>query len=211
MDTRTNSGSRAASIGANSALLLLAVAAGAGAAYFADPDRGAKRRSSLRRKAQYALGTGGDALDRVRTDLRKRARNVAAKAKAFDVSNLPLNVTDSQLVDRVRMHISDLVADAREIAVRSKGGIVELIGSILMEERDRLLAAVRGVPGVRDVVDRMHTSFDDDNDGYERPSPFVAGTVGTALLALGLARRGRALPAAFLGAGILAKALRSRG
>ena len=190
----------------NGALMVLALAAGAGVAYFANSNRGAHGDSDLRKRAVSALDSGEDAIDRLRSEFRQRARSIAEKTRSHVSSDFP---SDAQLVERVRTHVANLVADAREIAVIARGGVIQLIGSILYEERDRLLAAVRAIPGIREVVDGLQSHLSAENgDAGRRPSrPLLAGSVGTALLALGLAKRGRAIPAAFLGAGLLAGSL----
>jgi hypothetical protein len=195
--------------GISAPLWLLAFAAGASLAYFADPDRGSDRRARVGKGATSLFRSREDSLDKIRREVRKRARGVAKTAKAIASSDFP---TDAQLVSRVRTHLENFVDDARAVAVSARGGVVELIGSILFEERDRLLAAVRAVPGVRSVVDHLHETYQEDDRlarGASAPRRIAAGTLGSALLAFGLSKRGHALPAAFVGAGLLARSFAS--
>jgi hypothetical protein len=124
----------------NRGLMLLALAAGAGIAYFADPDRGAERRAKLRDQATSALRSGRETLGQLRSDFQDRANDV-------------------------------------------DGGYADVLGgSAVRSETGRLAPAPR----------------------------FLAGSIGSALMALGLLRRGRTIPAALVGAGMLAQAVANR-
>jgi osmotically-inducible protein OsmY len=123
----------------------------AGSALFA-PGRGAARRAMLRDKLR---AVGSDlahfAAQRARY-LRGRARGVLHEARARLVSS---EVPDDILVERVRAQLGRPLSHPRAIVVLADRGCVELRGPILAQEVAALLACVRGVRGVKQVVDRL--------------------------------------------------------
>jgi osmotically-inducible protein OsmY len=59
--------------------------------------------------------------------------------------------TDNQHARRVRAAIESAVANPGEVDVRMQGGTVTLRGRVRKEERDFVLAAALGAPGVTEV------------------------------------------------------------
>jgi hypothetical protein len=60
----------------------------------------------------------------------------------------PAGVSDDILSQRVRARLGELVSRPDAIQVDVEGGVVRLSGEVLPQERDALLAALIGVPGV---------------------------------------------------------------
>ncbi|HJR63404.1 MAG TPA: SRPBCC family protein [Gemmatimonadaceae bacterium] len=120
--------------------------------YLFDPDRGKRRRHMVRDKAVRALHVSGDALDATGRDLRNRAQGAAAELRARTRKDEP---GDEVIVQRVRAELGRTVAHPSSVIATSENGIVTLSGPILAREADRLLAAVKRVRSVRDVVDQL--------------------------------------------------------
>jgi len=213
-------------------LLLLAAGGGAALTFFLDPDRGGRRRALVRDRAVAMLNDTRQAVGKVRRDTRNRAHGWTAKAESLlhhREEDAPDNRT---LTERVRARMGHLVSHPRAIEVNAHDGVVELSGPLFEFERDRLLSAIRAVPGVHEVVDQLETY--DETEAEEVPSlqggvravsprfaplalargnlaparRFLLGTLGSALVAYGLAKRDRmGLRTAMVGGGMLARSL----
>src|SRR5688572_33249947 len=70
-------------------------------------------------------------------------------------------LTDRQLARRVRAAIESAVANPGGVDVRMHGGTVTLRGRVRKEERDFVLAAALGAPGVTRVSNYLE--IDDDS------------------------------------------------
>lgn len=207
--------------------LMTLVGAGAGAAllYFLDPDRGARRRALVRDRAVSLLEDTQEGLGKVARDARNRAQGLGAKANAL--VHDPEPVDDETLVERVRSRMGRFTSHPRAITVDAMNGVVEIEGPILSHERRNVVRAIRNVPGVEDVVDRLESY--DESDRHPslqggKPAPgapfelaqrnwspaprFLVGALGSALVAYGLVRRGRpGLSTAMLGTSLIARSL----
>src|SRR5262245_62112365 len=129
-----------------------AFAAGAAVMYFADPDRGRRRRAITRDKSLAALHDVRNELDKARRDARNRAYGFLALARTL----WRHEVDNSVLVERVRSRIGRAVSHPHAITVIPEaGGRIILDGPVLEHELDYLLRAVRSVAGVREVVSRL--------------------------------------------------------
>jgi len=60
----------------------------------------------------------------------------------------PRAVSDDTLRHRVRARLSELVARPDAVQVTVENGVVRLTGEVLPQERDTLLSALIGIPGV---------------------------------------------------------------
>jgi len=83
-----------------------------------------------------ALATLAAGAYQIQTSRRRAARNA---------------LTDRQLARRVRAAIESAVANPGGVDVRMHGGTVTLRGRVRREERDFVLAAALGAPGVTEV------------------------------------------------------------
>ncbi len=176
---------------------------GAGLMYFLDPERGATRRARARDRLTHAAHRSADAMSVAKRDLSHRASGTAARLRTA----MNHRSTDSVvLVERVRAHLGRVASHPRAIDVAATAGVVRLSGPILRDEASRVLKAVRGIPGVRELVDNLdrHDAADIPvlQGGHPRAmqpeilqstwSPtirLIAGATGTALAGYGAARR----------------------
>lgn len=126
-------------------VLPVAAAAAAGALfmYYLDSASGARRRALVRDKlaaggreaAQQARKTGKHAIDRV--------KGVVAGRRSGEPES------DDQLHDRIRSRLGHVLSHPEAVHVDVAVGEVCLNGDVLENERDRLLAAVNAIPGVK--------------------------------------------------------------
>jgi uncharacterized membrane protein len=133
-------------------------AAGAGLMYFADPDRGRRRRAAVRDRFAAGWHDITNELDKAERDLSNRSHGFGAA-----VSSLwkPTEADESVLLGRVRTAIGRAVSHPHAIHARSQGqGQIVLEGPVLRHEADYLLKRVKAVPGVRDVIDRLEVHTD---------------------------------------------------
>ena len=143
-----------------------AVAAGALAMYYLDPDLGARRRALLADLVRGGLPGGERGRGRARGNLRR----VHPPA--------PLDPQEgAELRDRIQVRLGRMVSHPRAIHVGVEGGVVRLSGRVLAKECDGLLEQVRQMPGVRKVVNAM-SAHDKPQEIPLRPEPIslVAAT-----------------------------------
>jgi len=132
----------------------VALAAGALAMYYLDPEMGKRRRALVRDKMtagrhdveRYARKTATRATDQ----LKGAAATIKSRA---DKSSQPEN--DQQLAERVRSQIGRIVSNPGAVTVQAEAGKITLEGNILSSERSRLVTAVADIEGVRWVDDRL--------------------------------------------------------
>jgi BON domain len=126
--------------------------AGAGAAYFFDPETGKRRRHVARDRSLKALRhlqRGG--VKKVKL-VGGHARGIAAIGRRA-VSRNAVAVDDETVAQRIRSDaLRDLRLSTKDIDVRVEDGFATLRGSIAtIDDADRLVSRVRKVPGVKDV------------------------------------------------------------
>ena len=128
---------------------------GAGVMYLLDPDRGRRRRALIRDKVIH----GANELQELRAtaagrarDLRNRARGAVHETRARLRSEV---VDDPVLEARVRTELGRLSTHPGLIDVTADHGRVVLTGQVLAHELEALLAGVREVRGVHDLVNRL--------------------------------------------------------
>jgi hypothetical protein len=131
--------------------ILVAAAAGALATYFFDPEQGRRRRAVTRDRLASGMNRAAGAGQSLAQDLRHRTRGLAAGVRQR-TTRAP--VPDDVLAERVRAAMGHSVSHA-SIDVQVFQGEVTLRGPILETEVGALQQAVRAVPGVRGVVDRL--------------------------------------------------------
>ena len=132
--------------------------AGAGIAYFFDPQQGKRRRHVLRDRA---------------AKLGRRAARVTAKKSRFVLGHLqglvarsrqvvarPQVATDDRTVEqRIRSDVRDAGISGRDVELEVEQGIVTLVGAVPSRAvADNVVARVRKVPGVRDVSDLLRVA-----------------------------------------------------
>jgi osmotically-inducible protein OsmY len=132
--------------------ILLSALGGAALMYLLDPDQGRRRRALLRDQLVKVMNKTQDRLDDAAHNARNRAEGVAAEARQR-MQTEP--ASDETLVSRVRSAMGRAVSNAGAIEVTANQGHITLYGPILEKEVAALLAAVRAVPGVTDVENRL--------------------------------------------------------
>ena len=148
--------------GNNPLSMLIGAGIGAAIMYFLDPNRGARRRHVAYDKAGRLARRGKRELHDVGEDVKNHALG-ALREKRNAMRELPGEVGDEVLVDRVRAELGHNVESARTIEVFAENGCVTLSGSAMAHEIDRAektAKAVRGVTGVNNELVPIELSFD---------------------------------------------------
>ncbi|HSV20447.1 MAG TPA: hypothetical protein VLR71_18680 [Casimicrobiaceae bacterium] len=130
---------------------LRGAALGAAAMYLLDPDRGRRRRAIARDKLRRGATQASAFVDAARRDARHRIQALRARATRLRASEQ--EVGDLVLIERVRARVGRVVQHPHALRVGALRGRVQLSGPLLADEHARLLAAVRRVPGVREIDD----------------------------------------------------------
>lgn len=133
-------------------LFLGGLGLGAGLMYLLDPDRGARRRSLLRDKMRHTMRVEKEVVNKGVRDLGHRATGIMARLRSL---RQPEQVSDEKLVERVRARMGRSVSHAGAIEVTARDGHVTVSGPIFANEVGSLLRAVRRVPGVHSVDNRL--------------------------------------------------------
>lgn len=142
-----------------------AVAAGALAMYYLDPELGAQRRKLLADLVRSGL-PGGE-----RDGGGRATRRVYHRTTSADPQ------TDAELRDRIQARLDRMVSHPRAIQVEVDNGVVRLSGRVLAKERDGLLEQVQQMPGVQKLVNAM-TAHDHPQEFASRAQvvPLTAAT-----------------------------------
>ncbi|MGZ3418106.1 MAG: BON domain-containing protein [Polyangiales bacterium] len=149
-------------LGTIGSLTLAAFGAGAATAFFLDPRSGGRRRALAADRLVHLLHQVQRRIDDRTHDLFHRVEGAVAETRGrFD--HRPID--DDVLCERVRAKIGHTCTHPSAIEVHAKGkGIVELRGPILAAERERVLHAVRAIPGVRGIDDDLESRI--NNEGW---------------------------------------------
>jgi uncharacterized membrane protein len=198
--------------------ILYSAAAGALAMYFLDPQGGRRRRARTRDKVERARRRLRDAYDVTARDARHRVEGLQAMSR--HLLRRGECVADETLAGRVRAVLGRYCSHPHAIEVTVREGHVMLAGPILAHEVPGLLHAVKHVPGVRGVENRLEVHREPGNvsslqggvprrgqrfellqDNWSPSARLVVGTVGLGLLV----RRG--LLSRLGGAALIARAI----
>jgi uncharacterized membrane protein len=189
----------------NRGSVLTGMGLGMGLMYLLDPNRGRRRRALIRDRMTHASRLTRDAAGATGRDVAHRATGAVARLRG-GLRNP--DADDRILAERVRSQIGRVVSHPRAIEVNVAGGVIALRGAVLQSEVPQLLAAVRRVRGVGDVVNQLDEYKEAANipalqggstppgirpDFWqERWSPatrLAAGSAGATLAAMGASRR----------------------
>ncbi len=181
--------------------VLTTAAAGAGLMYLLDPAGGRRRRARVRDRLVRVAHRTGDAVGATSRDVGNRARGVVAELRS---RLAPGEVSDGVLHERVRSRIGTVIGRAAAVEAVVVDGRVTLRGPVLADDLDQLVRRVRGVPGVREVVDQLDVHDEPGGGRGRRPrsgevlellqsrwSPsarLFAGLSGAAMVVWGLRR-----------------------
>lgn len=135
---------------------LLGAAAGAAAAHFLDPDRGAARRGTVAGRTTSAARSGA-------SSAQSQARYAAGKAKgaASAVTPSPTRLEDADDVTLARKVETEIFRDPDApkgaVSVSVENGVVFLRGEVDDSAQvERLAGEARKVDGVREVQNLLH-------------------------------------------------------
>jgi uncharacterized membrane protein len=192
--------------------------------YWLDPASGRRRRGQSKDKLVHAGSELGEGVRKTAVDLAHRSRGLVADVSSTLHSAAP--VSDDILMERVRSNLGRVCSHPGAIEVSASEGCVTLGGPVLATEGRRVVTSVRGVAGVKDVVDQMthHKragTIPALQGGARRPAPrselmrenwspairFLMGGAGLGLVAL--ASRRPTDPAG-LGLGLAGAAIAAR-
>jgi gas vesicle protein len=124
------------------------LALGAGAMYIIDPQKGRSRRAWINDKVRSFVRRSGNTAYSKGRHMANRAYGAAAEARGA--------ATD--LVDRVNHAISEILQDPRVVKVMADAnGTITLVGKVVSDQIDRLIAAVNALPGVNQVINRLES------------------------------------------------------
>jgi uncharacterized membrane protein len=121
--------------------------------YLLDAQRGARRRARVRDGMAHGVAQTRKALGTSARDIRNRVAGAAAVVSRAVHAD---QADDDVIVARVRTTLGRTVSHPHAIEVSARDGSVRLTGPIPHSEVDALLRAVRGVRGVREVVNRLN-------------------------------------------------------
>ncbi|HTK94454.1 MAG TPA: hypothetical protein VL382_02355, partial [Terriglobales bacterium] len=183
-----------------------AAALGAGAMYLFDPQRGRRRRATLRDRTAATLRQVARAAGKTERDLIERMHGATAVIGEHLAPEH--EVDDPVLAARVRSLMGRIVSHPGAIEVSAEKGCILLRGLILEQEFEPLLAAISRVRGVREVRSWLRPRTDSAHQSslqggirrtrnavqrFQGPwSPalrLAAGASGAALVFYGLHRR----------------------
>jgi hypothetical protein len=131
-----------------------AMAAGALAMYYLDPELGAQRRRLL--------------AELVRSGLPQERRQARRRMRAYHRITQADPQSDADLRGQIQARLGRLVSYPGAIDVSVDNGVVRLGGRVLSKEREGLLEQVQQMPGVQKLVNAM-ASLDDPQDMGRRP------------------------------------------
>lgn len=133
--------------------VLGALAAGAAAMYFFDPNRGARRRAMVRDRAIWAARKTRDGAAALSCDLQNRATGAVSEVRGlFDRAPVDDEVLDA----RVRAELGRVSSHPGAIMTLARNGCVALSGPILASEHDQVVRAIGHVRGVCEVSDELN-------------------------------------------------------
>lgn len=200
---------------------------GAAAMYLLDPDRGRSRRAKARDKAAKLYNDSSWFAGKVQRDLRNRTTGAVAEVKGKLQHETEEDVPEGKLVARVRSKMGHLICHPHAVQVSARNGEITLDGDILEDELTTLLSAIRSVPGVRSVTNRLNTHPDANGisslqgscertgerwefmkENWSPGMRVLAGALGGILAAYGLKTKGPAAKTAgTVGLGLLARGI----
>jgi hypothetical protein len=128
--------------------------------YLLDPVQGNRRRSYIAAKLTRFRNDSAWTLRRIGRDMSNRTRGWYAE---YSHRGEHLVVDDATLAQRVRSEFGRKIRHPRAIETNVQDGVVILSGPILKDELTVLMSCVRGVKGVREVVNRLDVHHHHEN------------------------------------------------
>ena len=122
--------------------------------YFFDARSGRRRRALVRDQVSRAAHKSSELSAKAGRDLRNRANGLYQRSLSHF---RPAANDDSVLAERIRAQIGRLSAHPGAIEVSCESGVVRLSGKVLAEELHEILAGVRSVRGVQEVINQLRS------------------------------------------------------
>jgi len=201
-------------------------AVGAACMYFADPDRGKRRRALARDQAIRMGNDFADLLEKAQRDAGNRAIGAASALRGM-FRKRP--TSDEVLIQRVRTKLGRLVSHPHAIEVMSANGNITLLGLVLKNEETHLVRCLRAVPGVVSVENRLEAHESAEHvSGLQGGQPregrselmqqtwtpalrVLAGAAGVVLVGYGIRKNGAmAAAGGIMGGMLLSRAISNR-
>ena len=137
--------------------MLLAGVAGAGLAYFLDPDAGRRRRSQARDRLLAALRHGSNQLARAGRGTAGQVYGVVQELAPAPAEEQPA-LNDPALVQKVESQVfADPSVPKGRINVNAENGVIVLRGEVeRLEQISAIEEGVQKVPGVGEVKNLLH-------------------------------------------------------
>ncbi|MCM5680132.1 BON domain-containing protein [Schlegelella sp. S2-27] len=172
---------------------LAALAAGAAAMYYLDPQMGRRRRAVARDRLVSVSHDAGDF-----AQAKGRRAGDRLKGAWAQIAGSSAPSSDAQLRERIRSRLGRTISHPRAVQVDVVGGQVCLRGDLLAQELDDLLTTVSGMRGVRGIDNQLsaHAS-----------AQGISQLQGSGRAPRGSSARGAALPLVALAAPVAAVAL----
>ncbi len=146
--------------------------------YFFDPDRGRRRRVTLKDCLVHCGYESRKFLGRFRRDLRHRAEGTLADTMRLFHHE---EISDAVLEPRVRSALGRAVLHPHAVEVRCKDGTVEVSGRVMAWEADSLRPMIESIPGVKGLsicVQTSETSEQIPNKDWEKRQKPLGGFFG---------------------------------
>ncbi|MGE0172743.1 MAG: SRPBCC family protein [Oligoflexales bacterium] len=134
---------------------------GAGITYFTDPTAGRRRRIVLRDKACSKASSLSCFLDKAFRDLTHRAYGIMAETR-YKVRGKESG--EEKIQGRIQSKLGHYVSHPSSVQVLVDKGDVHLMGSVLKNEVDRVVQAIRTIPGVSNVSSELVVHHDAEYD-----------------------------------------------
>lgn len=131
--------------------LLVGAALGATSAFILDPQQGRRRRALVRDKVTRGMRESREFAVAARKDLSQRAHGAVGRARQLRGGTAP----DHVLAERVRAKLGRYSSHPGAIDVAVADGCVLLTGNILSRELEPLVHALRSLPGVEQVENKL--------------------------------------------------------
>jgi osmotically-inducible protein OsmY len=136
----------------NKFTLLLGALGGAGLMYFLDPQVGRRRRALLRDQMTKLENTTSARMDVLAATVADRARGAVAETTRQLTWE---DVSDETVIARMRSVMGRYVSHPGAITIRANNGHVTLTGTILAQEVQPFVAAVKRLPGVKGIDNQL--------------------------------------------------------
>ena len=133
-----------------------AFGAGAVTMYFADPNRGRRRRAILRDSFVHSGHEIGKFVQRFGRDVEHRAEGAIAETRSMLEGED--DASDGVLEQRIRTAVGRTVSHPHAVEVNCTGGSVFLGGWVLADEVAELTSTVRAVRGVKELSTFLNTT-----------------------------------------------------